>query len=338
MLVAYLVQPETIEIRDCPVPEPGAGEIVVRTKAALTCGTDLKAYLRGHALIPMPGPFGHEFSGVVHRAGKGVTRFRESDMIMSVHSAPCRECPSCKRGFFNLCDTIMHTKVLGAFSEYILLPNHVVEQNAYLKPGDLPFEEAAMLEPLACVVHPYAAMDFSGIETALILGAGPIGLLHLLFLRMKGIHVIVADTNRRRLAFAIASGAASGALPADLKEKIREETSGTGVDLVVECTGQPDVWESTVRYIRRGGMVILFGGCKSDTRVSFDTHRLHYDEIRLTGSFHYTPADVHHAYTLLSEKRLSVSSLISGRVQLRDIRSAFELLRRGEGMKYAILP
>ncbi|MDH4233415.1 MAG: alcohol dehydrogenase catalytic domain-containing protein, partial [Nitrospirota bacterium] len=153
MLAAILKEPGTIEILDIPVPEPAAGELLVKVKSALTCGTDLKAYLRGHSLIPMPGPFGHEFSGVVAARGKGVRKFNVGDEVMAVHSAPCRSCQFCAKGLFNLCENLMSSKVLGAFSEYILIPKHVVSQNVFKKPDSLGFQEAAFLEPLSCVVH-----------------------------------------------------------------------------------------------------------------------------------------------------------------------------------------
>jgi L-iditol 2-dehydrogenase len=118
VLSAILKSPGTIEIHDVAVPEPTEGELLVRVKSALTCGTDLKAYLQGHPLIPMPGPFGHEFSGGAAR-GKGAGRFKVGDAVMSVHST-CLNCAYCAKGFFNLCENLMSSKVLGA-SEYILI-------------------------------------------------------------------------------------------------------------------------------------------------------------------------------------------------------------------------
>ncbi len=122
MLSAILERPRTIKVREVPTPEPAEGELLVKVKAALTCGTDLKAYLRGHSLIPMPGPFGHEFSGVIAARGRGAGRFKVNDAVMSVHSAPCLNCAYCAKGLFNLCEDLMSSKVLGAFSEYILIP------------------------------------------------------------------------------------------------------------------------------------------------------------------------------------------------------------------------
>lgn len=338
MRVAYLIQTGEIEIKDRPTPEPKKGEIVVQVVSALTCGTDLKAYLRGHDLIPMPGPFGHEFSGIVAKKGKGVRKFSVSDEIMSTHSAPCNTCKYCERGLYNLCLNIMDSKLLGSFAEYVLLPDHVVKQNAYKKPADLSFDEAAMIEPLSCVVHPYSKINMEEVKTALVIGAGSIGLLHLLFLKMNGIKVIISDKNKERLRTSRSLGADRTATPDKLMESIFDKTSGMGVDLVVECTGQVETWEETVDFARRGGIVILFGGCQTGTTASFDTHRLHYDEITLIGSFHFTPSDVQLAYRLLAEKKIGVGHLITGSLPLKDIKQAFEYLRNGRGTKYSIHP
>jgi len=338
MKAIYLIEPGKIEIRDIPVPEPAEGELLVRIKAALTCGTDLKAFLRGHPMIPMPGLFGHEFSGIVEKAGNKVSGFPEGSEIMSAHTAPCFSCRYCAKMQYNLCENIMDTKILGAFAEYIVVPQHIVSQNLFIKPRDLSFEEAAWMEPIACVVH---GMRIAGVrpdDIVLIMGAGPIGLLHLLLAKQKGSRVIVCALERQRLELADALGADYTAFPSDLPDTVRKATGELGVDCVFECTGQLSVWEHSVDYVRRGGSVILFGGCKQGTKASFDTYRIHYDEINLKGVFHFTPADVKDAYDLLCSGSINIGPLISGRYHLEDIREPFKKLSHGDGIKYAIIP
>ena len=338
MRANILVEPGNIQLREIRNPLPSRGELVIKIRAALTCGTDLKAYTRGHPVIPMPGVFGHEFSGVVSNVGKGVRGFREGDEIMAVHSAPCLSCRYCKKRLYNLCENIMNAKVLGAFAEYILLPPHIVAQNVFHKPKNLSFEEAAFLEPLSCVVHAMEPLSIQRGETALIIGAGPIGLLHLLLLKEKGARVAMMDINRTRLATAKKFGAEKTCRPEKILNLSRTFTKGMGFDFVFECTGMPEVWEASVHYVRRGGTVILFGGCKSGTTVTYDTGRIHYDEITLKGVFHFTPQDVKKAYELLCSRRLKVSRLISGRYPLEKIQTAFRNLSKGRGIKYAIIP
>jgi len=288
-------------------------------------------------MIPMPGVFGHEFSGIIAETGKGVRGFKKGDKVMSVHSAPCLGCPYCRKKLFNLCENIMKTKVLGAFAEYILLPAHVVKQNLFHKPSDLSFEEAAFLEPLSCVVHSMGDLGVRRGDRILIIGAGPIGLLHLLMAKLKGAEVIITGLEKERLRLAKDLGADRTASPEGLVRALRKFTGGLGVDYVFECTGRADVWEDSVHHARRGGTVILFGGCKSGTRVSYDAHRLHYDEITLKGVFHFTPGDVKTAYGLL-QGPIDVTQLISGSYPLKDLQVPFEKLSRGEGIKYAVIP
>ena len=345
MLTNIIVKPGRIELRKVNTPKPSDGEILVKIKVALTCGTDLKAFLRGHPMIPMPGIFGHEFSGIIEEVGRGVKGFKKGDEIMAVHSAPCNACVFCKKGVYNLCEHIMDTKILGAFAEYILLPPHIVEQNVFHKPKNLTFEEAAFLEPLSCVVHSIEPLRIKKGESALIIGAGPIGLLHLILLKSKKAKVAVADIKEERLGMAKRFGA-NFVIPSDSTTSFLKippcppfpKGGMEGFDYVFECTGKPEVWETSVNYLRRGGTLILFGGCKKGTRVTYDTYKLHYDEITLKGVFHCTPSDVKKAYKLLSEGKLGISRLISGSYLLKDTKKAFDKLSTGVGLKYAIIP
>lgn len=336
MLACYLIKPGVIELRDIPKPEPADGEVLVKVEAALTCGTDLKAFLRGHPFIPMPGPFGHEFSGTIAEVGKRVNKFKPGDQIMTVHTAPCLKCRYCAKKVFNLCENLMASKILGAYAEYILIPEHIVKQNLYHKPFSLSFDVAAILEPLSCVVHIINKLNLQN-SKSLVIGSGPIGLLHLLLLKQKGSRVLITGLEHDRLDLANQLGADMITPPSELDRAIETFTDGLGVDFVFECTGHLEVWERAINYVRRGGTIILFGGCKKGTIVTYDTHRLHYDEITIQGSFHFNPSDVRIAYKLLKDS-LAVANLISGRYPLKDITIAFERLSRGEGLKYAIIP
>jgi L-iditol 2-dehydrogenase len=342
LLANIIVRPGKIELREIKIPKPSHGEILVKIKVALTCGTDVKAFIRGHPMIPMPGVFGHEFSGIVADVGRGVKGLKRGDAVMAVHSAPCKKCVFCKKGLYNLCENIMDTKILGAFAEYIVLPPHIIRQNVFHKPKNLTFEEAAFLEPLSCVVHSIDPLDIKKGDSAHIVGAGPIGLLHLILLKRKGSKVAVTDIKKERLRMAKRLGAdfIFPLNPPLLKGDVGgllEKGGVEGFDYVFECTGKTEVWEASVNYLRRGGTLILFGGCERGTKVTYDTYRLHYDEITIRGSFHYTPRDVKKAYKLLCEGKLGLSRLISGRYSLKDIQKAFNKLAKGDGLKYAII-
>lgn len=342
MIASLLLEPGRLVLRDVEIPKPGPGEVVVRVRTALTCGTDLKAFKRGHPKMKIPGPFGHEFSGDVHEIGEGITKFKPGDQIMTAPSAPCGDCVYCRKNQENLCAMVMDKMVWGAFAEYVLMPAHIVENNMFAKPEHLSYEEAAMLEPLSCVVYGMDQVDVKRDDTVLIIGAGAIGLLHVMVARALGAErVIVAGRrkNRLKLAWALGADAVIDVDKESIFERVKELTQGMGADIVIECTGQLAVWEETPELARPGGTVILFGGLPAGTRATFDTSRLHYDQITLKGVFHYTRSAVKKAYQLLSEKKITVNGLISGTYSLNDLKHVFEdLLQQGQGIKFAVVP
>lgn len=341
MQAAFLMEPGRIEIREVPVPEPGPGEVVVKVRTALTCGTDLKTYRRGHPKMPTPTPFGHEFSGEIVAVGSGVNGFREGEAMMTVQTAPCGDCFACRRGRENLCPAAMDGMMLGAYAEYILVPARVVEVNMYKKPETLSFAEAAILEPLACVVHGMRSARFRPDDSVLIIGAGAIGLLHALLARAKGVrNIVVAGHHDYRLNLAREMGAdyVIDSNRQGILTRVRELTDGRGPTWVFECTGRPGVWELAAQAVCAGGTVVLFGGCPTGTEVTFDTGKLHYGEVSLVGSFHFTPRDVAQAYRLLADGRLDVRKLITGTQPLSNLEDVFEQLLQGECVKYAIVP
>lgn len=339
MRAGYLIAPQRIELRESPIPEPAAGELVVRVRVALTDGTDLKAFRRGHPQMPMPTRFGHEFSGDVAAVGAGVTAFAPGDPVMSVHSAPDGTCYWCLQGQEELCASVMETKILGAYADFILLPPHIVERNAFRKPAGLSYEAAAFLEPLACVVHSVDLLDVRPGASVVVLGVGGFGLLHAMVLRARGAVPIAIGRRPQPLARALALGAAhavgagDGALAA-----IRELTGGRGADALVECTGVAAVWESAPAFVRRGGTVSLFGGLPSGSTLTIDAARLHYDELRLVSPFHFSPRAVRAAYELLASGAIDPTALISARFGLGELAEAFAQLDGGDGVKYAIVP
>jgi len=341
MLAHLLLEPGKIDYREVETPKPGPGEVVVRVSTALTCGTDLKAFLRGHPKMPMPTLFGHEFAGDIAFAGKGVRGFREGDAIMAVPTAPCKTCYYCRHEQENLCGTIMDNMVLGAYAEYIKLPPAVVETNMFRKEGSLGYAEAALLEPLSCVVHGIEKLRLRADDRVLIIGAGAISLLHVLVLKHVGVRdVLILGRRNYRAQAAVDAGAnvLLSSNPESARDQVLQATDGVGADVVIECTGQPQVWEEAVHYARRGGTVVLFGGCPSGTRVSFDTARLHYDQITLMSPFHFTPRDVRKAHRLLSERRIDGRSLITATYEFEKLHDVLSLLQQGQGIKYALVP
>jgi len=337
--VAMLVAPKRIELRSEAIPEAPPGGIVVRVRAALTDGTDLKTYRRGHPKMPMPTRFGHEFCGDVALVGRDVTAFRVGDAVMCTHTGPCGECFWCRNGQEELCDSIMPAMVLGAYSDFVALPKRIVDRNCYHKPADVSYPEGAFLEPLSCVMHSLAMLAPARPSTAVVLGNGAFGVLHALLLERQGVEVLLFGRRAQRVAFARELGLESfytGEVA--MRDLVLERSAGRGADAVIECTGSPEMWESAPSYARRGGTVSFFAGLPSEVRVSFLAARLHYDEIRLLAPFHFAPADVRAAFDEIAAHGLPLRQMITHTSSLTDIVATFERLDAGEGIKALIEP
>jgi L-iditol 2-dehydrogenase len=337
--VAVLVAPRQIELREEPAPAAPPGGIVVRVRAALTDGTDLKTYRRGHPKMPMPTRFGHEFSGDVAAVGDGVSAFAPGDAVMCVHTAPCGECYWCRREEEELCEELMPAMLLGAYADLIAVPARIVERNCFEKPPDVSYVEGAFLEPLACVVHSIAMLAPAAGETVAIVGNGGFGILHAMLLQNAGIDVMLFGRNAERLELAGELGLPTfDTRGTPIREAILEHTGGRGADAVIEATGTVEMWESAPSFVRRGGRVSFFAGLPGDARVCFLAARLHYDEVRLLAPFHFAPGDVRAAFDLIVSHALALPRLISRVYPLERIAAAFEDLDSGVGVKALIEP
>ena len=338
MRSAYLVEPRKIEIRDVPDPKLESGELLVRIERALTCGTDLKAYRRGHPLIPMPGPFGHQYAGEVAAVGQEVKGFEIGMPVWGVQSGPCGQCRQCQKQRYSLCPELQTDMAFGAFAEYLRLPARVVRQNLLGRPPDMPAQRAAFLEPVSCVVHALERIDWQGVDRVLVLGLGAMGLLFCQLLPHYTHAAIVAGgRNRQRLAIARGYGLEQ---VLDVEEiSLKDQLEGDrGVDCVIECTGQIDGWHAALGTVDAGGQVLFFGGLPQGTVLEIDTFQLHYQETRVLGSFHFGPPDVRKAARLLENSEVRVDALISGEMGLDDLESALKQMEAGQGIKYAIDP
>jgi L-iditol 2-dehydrogenase len=332
--------PGQLSYEDVEMPKVGPGEMLVKTKVALTCGTDVKTFRRGHHLIQPPTLFGHEFAGDVAQVGQGVTRFEEGMRVVAANSAPCNDCFFCLRGKQNLCEDIIFN--WGAFAEYVRVPARIVEINVHQIPAHLDYQEAALLEPLACVVLGNEAACISAGDTVVIAGGGgPIGLMHLQLARHNGAtSLVVVDLKDSRLDLARQLGATCVINPTreDPVAVVKELTEGRGADVVIETAGSPQVWQLSVELVRKGGTVVWFGGCPAGSRVSLDTGKLHYGELTVRGVFHHTPQTVTKALRLLSEGVIESSALINRRAPLEETQKALEMVMTGEAIKVAIFP
>jgi L-iditol 2-dehydrogenase len=341
MKAAMLRGLRDVALVETEVPRPGPGEVLVRVAAALTCGTDRKLYLRGHPLFEPPFVFGHEYAGEIAAVGPGVEGWSPGTRVVAANSAPCNRCAFCKMDSPSLCDDLaLHLS--GAFAEYARVPAPIVAQNLLPVPDRVPDRRAAFVEPLACVVH---GTERSGIrlgDTVAVLGTGPIGLLFVRLAHLKGARVIAVDRRAARLEVARQLGAhetldVTGCDDPAAAVRARTE-NGRGVDVAIEAAGLPEVWETAVAAVRKGGTANLFGGCAGGTAIRVDTARIHYDEVTVKGVFHHTPGCVKRAMDLLAAGAVDTDLLVTHEVPLGRIEEAVDLLVRQEGIKIAVVP
>lgn len=335
--------PENIKYEQTDIKDPKNGEVRVKIEAALTCGTDLKTYRRGHPVLikKTPSGFGHEFAGVVESVGKNVTGFKVGDRVVAANSAPCGECYFCKRGLYNLCENLEFLN--GAYAEYINVPERIVKKNMIKIADNLSFEKAAFCEPLANVVHGIANMDIQKGKTVAVVGIGTIGLMFVRLAKLKGAKVIAAGRNPLKIKLAKEFGGADEVIdltkyknPDKILLSLTEE--GKGFDAAIECVGLPEIWERMFKIVRKGGMINLFGGCKSGTTINIDTRRLHYDELKVIGVFHHTPQYFREAYELIASGQIDVEKLITHVMPLSQTEQALQMVAESKAIKVLLKP
>jgi L-iditol 2-dehydrogenase len=346
MTAAVLHGKQDLRLEQVAVPRPADGELLVRVEAALTCGTDLKVYRRGyHArMLKPPIQFGHELAGVVEEVGAGVTAFSKGDRVVALNSAPCDVCFFCTHGQQNLCEDLLFNN--GAYAEFIRVPARIVEKNTLLIPDDVPFEHAALTEPLACVVRGLEESGARAGDTMVVIGAGPIGLMFMHVAEIAGIHVIAVVKREDQVAAAKLFGAGDVVQVGTVDDVIAAVRALTpenrGADVVIEAVATAATWEWGVDMVRKGGVVNFFGGPPSGTKVQLDTNRLHYGDITLKASFHHTPATCRTAFELVTSRRFKCAEYITGRVGLDEVPAVFERMKNRSGssreIKTAVFP
>lgn len=331
-----------LKVEDVEVPEVKDGEVLVKVKAATTCGTDLKIFQRGYVekVIKLPTIFGHEWAGEVAEVGKGLEWPRKDMRVRAGNSAPCLHCSMCQRGKYNLCENMIW--LWGAYAEYIKVPARMVLMNMQGVPDGISYEEAAITEPLACVLHGVEQANVKLGDTVAIIGGGPIGLLHLLTVKKMGAgRTIMIDLVDERLGFAekLGADATVNSGKENVETRIRELTGGHGADVAIEAIGLSATWEQALKLARKGGTVLEFGGCPPGTEIKVNAEMLHYGELTVMGTFHTTPLHFRKALNLIATRTIDVRPLVTRKMKLDNIKEAFEILSTSKNeIKIGILP
>jgi len=342
MIAAVLYGKENLQIESVSVPKIEKGDVLVRVQAALTCGTDVKVFRRGyHArMIVPPALFGHELAGDIVAMGADVHGFSVGQRVVAANSAPCLECFYCRRGSENLCEDLLFNN--GAYAEYIRIPARIVERNMYEMPAHVSYQDAALVEPLACVLRGLDETSIRAGDTLAVIGLGPIGLMFVRLAKAYGARVIAIGRRQTQLDRAERMGADELLLsgePDATVARVKNLTGERGADIAIEAVGHPDAWETAVRLLRRGGIVNFFGGCPNDSRISLDTSLLHYSEITCKASFHHTPAHIRKALDFVSRGVISARDFVNRVEPLSNLLEVMRHLMSHNGhMKTAIIP
>lgn len=350
MLAALLYGKEDLRLEEVADPTPASGEVVIQVESATTCGTDLKVWLRGgHAkMLRPPTLFGHEAAGRIVALGDEVTGWQVGDRVVANNSAPCMKCFFCQRQEYSLCPNLTWNN--GTFAQYLKIPAPIVQHNLLSIPDELPYELAAMTEPLACVLHGVRRSNIKAGDAlragrerhrVVVLGDGAIGLMFVASLALEaGVEVFLFGGNDSRLKIGEKLGAAKtfNYHQVEIPAVVKELTQGWGADVVIEATGVPSVWEMAIAIARPGGTVNLFGGCPRDTTITVNTEQLHYSELTLKGVFHNTPEYVRAALSLIASRKIEFELLISEHRPLQDLEQVFCDMRERKVIKVAMVP
>jgi len=343
MTAAVLYGREQLRIERVDIPRLAPGDVLVRVRTALTCGTDVKVFRRGyHAMmIQPPSLFGHELAGDIVAMGENVHGFQVGDRVVAANSAPCGECFHCLHQQENLCDDLLFNN--GAYAEYIRIPERIVQKNMYSIPEHVSYQDAALVEPLACVLRGLEETGVRPADTVAVIGLGPIGMMFVrLATTVYKARVIAVGRRQQQLDRAVRLGAAETVLNdegADAASAVRKLTGGRGADVVIEAVGMPEAWQLAVQLLRRGGVVNFFGGCPTGSEVGVNTDLLHYSELTLKASFHHTPALVRKALEAVSSGYVTARDFVNRVEPLTNLLEVMQHLMSHNGhLKTAIIP
>ena len=340
MKAAVVHGKDDIRIEEIPTPAPGPGEILVKVRGSGVCATDVK--ILGGSGLPknLPTILGHEVAGEVEAIGHGVSGVKSGQRVAVYPIAACGKCFFCIRGRHSLCVEpygLAHGAD-GGFAEYVLVPKQIVSLQGIIDIGGMPYDMAAMIEPVSCCLSAAKQCGVAEGDTVAIVGCGPMGLLHTIVLKTFGCRVIALDIDAERLAKAEAIGADVLIDPqkTDVKEEVFKQTE-IGADVVIVAVGLPKIVEASLPLVRNGGVFNIFGGTPSGETITLDPRWLHYGEITLTGTFAAPFDQFKKAFEFVKTNAESISRITSTANGLDNLLAAVERVRTGKALKTIIM-
>ncbi|MGQ9494196.1 MAG: zinc-dependent alcohol dehydrogenase [Anaerolineae bacterium] len=338
MRAARLYGVRDLRIEDVPLPSIAApDEVLLRIHACGICPSDLRAYTGSskrigqlpHTQIP-----GHEWAGEVVEVGAEVKGFRPGDRVVPSWRVNCGYCYYCGQGLFNYCEQPSHVRVRGGFCEYGVAPI----SSLYRIPDGVSYEEATFAEPLACCINGILMSNVRLGDDVVIIGAGPIGLLHLQLARLLGARVIVSEpiASRREMARQLGAHITIDSSAEDVVARVQELTDGRGAQTVIVAVGQSQAVLKALQLADVRGTINYFAGLYPPTEISVDPNLIHYRQLIVTGSHDYTPHHFRTAIKLIQHGMVQVSALITHVLPLERLVEAFELVVEKRGAKVVV--
>jgi L-iditol 2-dehydrogenase len=342
MKAAVVYGKNDIRIEEYATPRAGAGEMVVKTAASGICATDVKTLLGQGLPKNLPAILGHEVVGTVFELGEGVNGFKNGERVAVYPIAVCGECHFCKNGRHNLCmkEFGLGHGIDGGFAEYVKIPRQTINAGGIISITDgLSYEKAVLAEPLSCGLAALRTNRIRPGDRVVVVGAGPMGLIHLKVSKWAGAIVIMADLMDRRLKMAEKMGAdyCINVSETKLEDEVGKITGGTGAEVVITSLGIPKVIEESLKLVRNGGVFNIFGGPPANQPITIDPRRVHYGEINITGSFASTPEDFKKALSIIAKGEIEVEDLISDRFTLDSMLNAVERAKKQDMIKGIVL-
>jgi L-iditol 2-dehydrogenase len=328
------------EVSEVPFPKIGAGELLIKMKACGLCGTDVEK-ARGDYTAALP-ILGHEAVGIVTSVGEGVIGIQEGDRVFAHHHVPCHECYYCLHGDQTVCKKYRSSNIYpGGFSEFFRVPRWNVSKGGILRlPPSLDFEEASLIEPTGCCVR---ALDKCGVkegDVVLVVGAGPIGILHSILLVSKGARVVISDISELRLRFAekYKVECVIDAGRQDITRDVLERTGGRGVDVAIVASGSPEAVLQGLKSVRMGGRLCLFGVPAAGSVLDYDLGDIYNSETSIVPSYGATDTDTAAALSLIAKNTAGFRSVITHAFPITKFAEAVGTITSGAGMKVVITP
>jgi L-iditol 2-dehydrogenase len=324
-----------VRVEEVPVPEVGGAEVLIKVAACGICGTDIKKIF--NAYVPPPQILGHELAGTVVAVGRGVTKWKLGDRVMSFHHIPCGKCFYCERRMFSQCQQYKTTGLTGGFTpngggfaEYVKAMPWVAEQGIVALPDDVSFEEATFIEPINTIVKAVQKARIVAGENVLIVGCGPIGLQLLMVANLTGAKLYTSDPMAVRRAKSLTLGAIESFDPTSgkLTEVVKARTGGRGADAVLVAVAHPSVVVDALAAARPGGRVLLFAANDPVTKIEFPAAAVGIDEKEILGSYSAAVDIQDSAAELVLKKKLPVMEIVTHRFPLDRIQEGLELAAR----------